>query len=306
MPGSISASPATGSARSVTRCGPCIRRCAPFPGTARPRANLAAFMLLRGNRRGIGYACEAVIERDPGCNPGAASTGRMHCCWIARPDRGAGIAQGSPPAGRDGAHWRALPGRPGPAAARRRRGRARGTGCRDGSVRCGNSARSGDVSCSAMHARDVPSAEVLAEQMAKLADDTTGVFLEHRIIGHFELARFHDARGRRSTAFKHWKRGHRLLADVQPFSREHHAAFVANSIACLNDTRLRTGRPRAQQRSHAGVHSRHATFRHHAGRADPGGASASAWRRRARNDPPADQPTSARSADPGRIRMLTR
>ena len=212
-------------------------RAVPEHGAA--EANLAAFMLLRGETDAALVRLRGVIERDPGCIPA-----RINLANALLLDREAAEAlallEGSPPAGRDGAHWRAH--------------------------RASALLLLGDVAAAraeldavtdqfdaeilivwrrillAMHARDVATAEALAERMAGLADDASGVFLEHRIIGHFELARFHDARGRRHTAFTHWKRGHRLLADVQPFSREHHAAFVSASIACFDDVRMRAGR----------------------------------------------------------------
>ena len=80
--------------------------------------------------------------------------------------------------------------------------------------------------------------------MAELADDAAAALLEHRIIGHFELARFHDARNQTVTAFEHWHRGHRLLAGIQPFSRVAYGSFVDAAIAAFDRVRLHEG-PRA-------------------------------------------------------------
>ena len=88
------------------------------------------------------------------------------------------------------------------------------------------------------HGRRSFDAFAMAGRMAELADDATAALLEHRIIGHFELARFHDARNQTAAAFPHWHRGHSLLAEIQPFSRAAYGAFIDASIACFDRERL--------------------------------------------------------------------
>ena len=67
---------------------------------------------------------------------------------------------------------------------------------------------------------------------------------EHRIMGHYDLAKFWSGRGEHAQAFEHWRAGHALLTPTQPFSREAHDAWIGANIALLNRTRLTEG-PRA-------------------------------------------------------------
>ena len=67
--------------------------------------------------------------------------------------------------------------------------------------------------------------------MDTLAADEAGMLDQHRVIAHYNLARYHHRAGRTRSAFDHWAAGHRLLARLQPFSRSGHAAFIDASIA---------------------------------------------------------------------------
>lgn len=67
---------------------------------------------------------------------------------------------------------------------------------------------------------------------------------EHRIMGHYDLARFWSANQDPAAAFENWQQGHTLLRQIQPFSREAHRGFVEASIALLNRARFERG-PRA-------------------------------------------------------------
>ena len=49
---------------------------------------------------------------------------------------------------------------------------------------------------------------------------------EHRIMGHYDLAKFRSRRDEAAAAFGHWQAGHALLRPMQPFSRDTHRAFV--------------------------------------------------------------------------------
>jgi tetratricopeptide (TPR) repeat protein len=209
-----------------------------FPGHSIAEANLAAFQLLRGETDEALARLRAVLDRDPGC-----VAARLNLANALLLDREAGAAlallAGTPPAGRDGAHWRAhralallLLNRPEEARAEldavdqpydaeililwRRIHLAQ----RDG---------------------DGAAVEAMAARMAELAEDSAAALLEHRIIGHFELARFRDGLNQRTAAFEHWHRGHRLLAGIQPFSRAAYAAFVDATIAAFDRVRLREG-----------------------------------------------------------------
>ncbi|MFO1028362.1 MAG: sulfotransferase [Acetobacteraceae bacterium] len=90
-------------------------------------------------------------------------------------------------------------------------------------------------------------AEALAAELP-----TAPLVPEHRIIAHYDLARFWLTHGERTRAFGHWTEGHALLRRFQPFSRDAHRAFIDASIARLDRTRL-CGGPRASNRDPAPV-----------------------------------------------------
>ena len=67
---------------------------------------------------------------------------------------------------------------------------------------------------------------------------------EHRIMAHYDLAKFWSGQNANAQAFAHWTAGHKLLAVSQPFSREAHRAFVDANIALFDRARFGAG-PRA-------------------------------------------------------------
>lgn len=67
---------------------------------------------------------------------------------------------------------------------------------------------------------------------------------EHRIMAHYDLAKFWSSLGEYRQAFAHWTAGHRLLAPSQPFSRQAHRAVIDANVAILDRARFAT-RPRA-------------------------------------------------------------
>jgi tetratricopeptide (TPR) repeat protein len=75
---------------------------------------------------------------------------------------------------------------------------------------------------------------------------------EHRIMAHYDLAKFWAGRGNREAAFAQWSEGHRLLRLSQPFSRAAFAAFIEGNIAAFDAPRLQAG-PRAANRDPAPV-----------------------------------------------------
>ena len=89
---------------------------------------------------------------------------------------------------------------------------------------------------------DPQGAAAQAEHM-ELALATAGakVMPEHRIMAHFDLAKFWSGRNDHARAFRHWTDGHALLKPSQPFSRENHAAFIDANIAAFKKARFKTG-----------------------------------------------------------------
>ena len=98
----------------------------------------------------------------------------------------------------------------------------------------------------AMAERDMGQAHRHAEAMAAaLAGGRAEAALpEHRIMAHFDLAKFFAHVRDPDRAFGAWTGGHRELARLQPFSRAKYQAFVDASIARFDRARLHDG-PRA-------------------------------------------------------------
>ncbi len=65
-----------------------------------------------------------------------------------------------------------------------------------------------------------------------------GILPEHRIMAHYDLARFHLKANDSANAFVHWQHGHDLLAKAQPFSRADHERFVDATIELFSAARL--------------------------------------------------------------------
>ena len=105
----------------------------------------------------------------------------------------------------------------------------------------------------AREAGDLPRArEEAAAMEASLARDGAAALPEHRIMAHYDLARFWSSLATPARAMAHWTAGHRLLARFQPFSRAAYAAFVDATIDAFDADRLATG-PRAANRDPAPV-----------------------------------------------------
>jgi tetratricopeptide (TPR) repeat protein len=83
---------------------------------------------------------------------------------------------------------------------------------------------------------DQAGAEAQADALAAALPEP-GVLPEHRIMGHYHLARFWLQRNA-DKAFAQWTEGHRALAKFQPFSREPHRAFVDANIARFDQARF--------------------------------------------------------------------
>ena len=98
----------------------------------------------------------------------------------------------------------------------------------------------------AMAERDMAEARRRADAMAAaLADGRAEAAVpEHRIMAHFDLAKFFAHVRDPDRAFAGWTGGHRELARLQPFSRAKYQGFVDASIARFDRARLHDG-PRA-------------------------------------------------------------
>jgi tetratricopeptide (TPR) repeat protein len=92
----------------------------------------------------------------------------------------------------------------------------------------------------------------LAGDMEAVIDRDAGLVPEHRIMAHYDLAKFWSGQGDGGRAFRHWRDGHRLLGRFQPFSRAQTRAFFDAQIAAFSRARLRR-RPRAKNRDPAPV-----------------------------------------------------
>ena len=94
-------------------------------------------------------------------------------------------------------------------------------------------------------------AEAAADAMETLLAEPRDMLPEHRIMAHFDLAKFRAERGQTARAFAGWAAGHRALAPFQPFSRPAWRDFVAASRAAFD--RPSGAAPRAANRDPAPV-----------------------------------------------------
>jgi cytochrome c-type biogenesis protein CcmH/NrfG len=100
---------------------------------------------------------------------------------------------------------------------------------------------------------DEDGAEAAAAAMAlALAAMGPDAVPEHRIMGHYDLAKFRSGCGEHARAFAHWREAHRLLAPGQPFSRRDHLAFLNANIGTFTAERFAYG-PRAANHDPAPV-----------------------------------------------------
>ncbi|MBS0641962.1 MAG: sulfotransferase [Proteobacteria bacterium] len=100
---------------------------------------------------------------------------------------------------------------------------------------------------------DTAAAARAADAMARALDRMgPNAVPEHRIMGHYDLAKFWSGHGQSAAAFHHWRQGHALLRPTQPFSRDAHRAFIDACITRLDRARLHDG-PRAANTDSAPV-----------------------------------------------------
>lgn len=100
---------------------------------------------------------------------------------------------------------------------------------------------------------DTAGAARIADAMGEALEHMgPGAVPEHRIMGHYDLAKFWSGLGQHAAAFRHWKLGHALLRPMEPFSRAEHGAFIDACIAHFGRKRLHDG-PRADNADPAPV-----------------------------------------------------
>ena len=215
------------------------------PQNSIAEANLAVFLALRGDQEGAIRRLRAALARDPDCVPVRVNLGsqlvidREHLQALE-------VLAGTPPSGSLGVQWRAQRVSALLSLGRRAEARAELEAINEPA---GNT----EILVAwrqllfALRARQRRRAEQLADRIAILADDETGALPEHRIMAHFDLARYRNSRGERPRGFEHWRKGHALIARSQPFSRDHYAAFFATSMDAYTRERLAEG-PRANNR----------------------------------------------------------
>lgn len=81
-----------------------------------------------------------------------------------------------------------------------------------------------------------------ARAMAAALDDMgPNAVLEHRIMGHYDLAKFWSSAGERSVAFAHWTAAHKVLRTIQPFSRDAAKASADAAMSTFTAARFAKG-----------------------------------------------------------------
>jgi Flp pilus assembly protein TadD len=91
----------------------------------------------------------------------------------------------------------------------------------------------------ALAAGEREEAQRFAGEVEAAIDSGAGLMPEHRIMAHYDLAKFWSGQGDGGRAFRHWRDGHRLLGRFQPFSRAQTQAFFDAQIAAFSQARIR-------------------------------------------------------------------
>ncbi len=87
-------------------------------------------------------------------------------------------------------------------------------------------------------ARAVAEAERMEKVLAEVGAQSTP---EHRLMAHFDLAKFWSGRNEHRRAIGHWTEGHALLKPTQPFSRDVHQSFIDANIELFTKARFESG-----------------------------------------------------------------
>lgn len=86
---------------------------------------------------------------------------------------------------------------------------------------------------------DTPRAMRTADAMRRALDQMgLDAVPEHRIMAHYDLARFWSGLNRPAIAFENWVEGHKLLKQSQPFSRADHLAMIEATLAAFPQRRF--------------------------------------------------------------------
>ncbi len=226
------------------------------PGHAAAGANLGAFMRITGEHEGAEALLRGAIARDPG-DAGARLNLAADLLQEERADDALALLDDAAPPGDAAAarHWHlqrslALLQLAHPAEARGALQAFDALGPVPPALGPGRHWR--DVLL-AQAERDRPGAQAAAERMEmSLGRMGSDVVPEHRIMAHYDLAKFHSGLGQHAAAFTHWTAAHRLLARSQPFSRPDHLSFILANAKSFDRRRFVEG-PRAANRDPAPV-----------------------------------------------------
>lgn len=215
------------------------------PHNSMAEVNLAVLGAMRGQQEEAINRLRSVLARDPDCVAARVNLGSQ-LVIDHEPAEALEVLMGNPPAGSLGVQWRAQRVSALLHLNRRQEARAELDAVEE---------PLGDAEILiawrrllfAASARQREQAERLSGRIAELADDEEGPLLEHRIIAHFDLARFRNSRRERKRAFDHWIKGHALIARSQPFSRSDYGEFFAATREAYRRERL-VGGARANNR----------------------------------------------------------
>ncbi len=94
----------------------------------------------------------------------------------------------------------------------------------------------------AYSAQGRPNAAANAATAMATALTAPGILPEHRIMAHYDLAKFYAQIKNTALAFANWQAGHDLLAKLQPFSRPAHKALVDTTIELFSAERFAAAR----------------------------------------------------------------
>ncbi len=213
------------------------------PHNSMGEANLSVFLALRGEQEEAINRLRKVVERDPNCVPARVNLGSQ-LVIDREPIEALDTLKGDPPKGSLGAQWRAQRISALLQLGRRKEARAELEAVEEplGEAEILIAWRRLLFSV-----RQPVQAERFAKRVAELADQEKGTLLEHRIIAHFDLARFRNSRRERRRGFEHLIKGHALIARSQPFSRSDYAGFFEATKKAYSRERLAAG-PQANNR----------------------------------------------------------
>ncbi len=213
------------------------------PGNQAAATNLSTFLRLTGNMEAADSLLQSIMIRHPGAAP-ARINQAANLLQEDRAEEALALLPGPPPTDpRTRQHWQlqqilAL-------IVLKRLAEARDMLAALGTVQPALvSLLQWRLTLLALAEGDTAQAEQHATAMASTLNTMPSTLPEHRIMGHYDLAKFWSRLAQPDQAFPHWARGHQQLARFQPFSRTAYAEFVDATIATFTAERLAQG-PRA-------------------------------------------------------------